>query len=685
MKILLFSLLAYLAVNINTQQETFDYDSTLCWNETSDGIITIYAENASNDTLVQYWLSNNFSISEANTTFEIISYDFNVCTTFLIGFCNDTSALIVLNELNTTSSLIGNKCEIGNETIIENQTPFQTFISLFNDSDIVCTVKCRNDSMCEANGTLSWFTSLNTEIYNETLLFGLNDKEKKSILPDEIWLQYLNKHIYCSFAGENDTAHSGKYYLGLVIEVNNSTIENSQNIDLTLREDEIKGLKIYSYSNVPLKCKENTTDCEIKLFVEPNDEYFSIESQNKCFSSLNSKNAIAYFTIRPGVYIENVFLESRKIPVLIKAISFGLINNLTFSLPPLQIRYIPQNRPFYRGGSCYNDPHCTTNDGLPFEFQYFDGEYLMYENKELQFRVHLVSHPCVPGCEWCNYCIKEIYIQSIDDLVGFDIESTPKLFYRDLSGTKVALPLIWSNNQASLPKETLFSIYQDSYQYNIFSHYGTAVRIAKQGYFFQITPSKLDFVKVNGVFGNYNSKREDDFGNFKNMTEFFMNFNVDSKNLPKLSDGQYYNFTKQKNEQKYCSCILKEDGNFEENCENGPMKTKKTLKPSGQGTPVRSKRTIIDQSGISNQDLLDVLKFNKSNFETQVPLVQSNVSNCNIISNDSILKECGQKGVINVTKLVEDCEIDFKSTNLTIWAEYYVKTRRGWCKTSKSL
>jgi hypothetical protein len=37
------------------------------------------------------------------------------------------------------------------------------------------------------------------------------------------------------------------------------------------------------------------------------------------------------------------------------------------------------------------------------------------------------------------------------------------------------------------------------------------VRISPYGNFFQITPSKLDFNKTTGMFGNYNGDSSDDF------------------------------------------------------------------------------------------------------------------------------------------------------------------------------
>lgn len=685
MKIYCISLLAYFIVFINTQQpKEATNDLSLCWNITDVDIITIYGENLTNSSSAQFLLPNNFSAIDANSTIEIINYESNVCMTTLINSCNDTSILNIISELNITNSQVGSLCDsenvTTNEPIIEAQSQFHTSISMINQSDIICTLSCRSNSTCETNGTLTWFTLPNTEVHNETITFNMNEKDKKIILPDEIWLQYLNQHVYCSFTSENETVQSENYYLGLIIVVNDLIIKDKQNGALTLKEDNITGLTFHAVSNVPLKCEENIKDCDIKLYVESNEDFFSVESENECYSSLNSNKGITKLIIRPGVYVENVFSDHQTFILTIKTISFGLINNLTLSLPQLKLTYIPMNRPLYNGGSCYNDPHCTTNDGQPFEFQYIDGEFLMYENKELQFRVHLISHPCVPGCKFCNYCIKEIYIQSIDDLVGFDIDKTPNLFYRDLNGTKESLPLLWSGNRASLPKSTLFSIYQDSYQYNIFSHYGTAVRIAKQGYFFQITPSKLDFGKVNGLLGNYNSIKNDDFGSGTNLTEFFMQFNAETNKLPQLSKGEFYNFTQQSKEQKYCRCILSENGSFEKKCENGPMKTKKAQKPS-----IRSfSRLTTRQIEITNQDLIDVLQFNKSRLETPVTPTQSNVSNCGIISSDLILKECERQGVINVTKLVEDCEIDFKSTNLTIWAQYYIETRRGWCKTSKT-
>jgi len=64
------------------------------------------------------------------------------------------------------------------------------------------------------------------------------------------------------------------------------------------------------------------------------------------------------------------------------------------------------------------------------------------------------------------------------------------------------------------------------------SHYGTTVRIAIYGYFFQITPSKLDFNKTTGIFGNYNDDSADDFTvgstvypyNYMDMKDYFNEF-----------------------------------------------------------------------------------------------------------------------------------------------------------------
>ena len=80
-------------------------------------------------------------------------------------------------------------------------------------------------------------------------------------------------------------------------------------------------------------------------------------------------------------------------------------------------------------------------------------------------KVHLVSQPCVPGCSRCNYCIKQIFIQSVDDFVSFDNLRIPKLMYTDVN-TKKTQALLWNNSIALIPKtSTVFSVLDDGYFY----------------------------------------------------------------------------------------------------------------------------------------------------------------------------------------------------------------------------
>lgn len=83
--------------------------------------------------------------------------------------------------------------------------------------------------------------------------------------------------------------------------------------------------------------------------------------------------------------------------------------------------------------------------------------------------MHLISESCIKIKGFIfNYCIKGIYIQSIDDYVSFEINRIPALHYIDLSSAnKTVLPLIWRDEIYTLPKSVSIQIKQDDYNYYV--------------------------------------------------------------------------------------------------------------------------------------------------------------------------------------------------------------------------
>ena len=128
-----------------------------------------------------------------------------------------------------------------------------------------------------------------------------------------------------------------------------------------------------------------------------------------------------------------------------------------------------------------------------------------------------------------NYCLKALYIQSVDDLVIFDIDFG--LQYIDLNQSpRQKVPVLFSGNFALLAKSTAVTIYLDNSQYHVnikqfenwlfkinfklpqvVTHSGAVVRIHKKGNAFHITSSKLDFNQVRGIFGDLDNSQENDF------------------------------------------------------------------------------------------------------------------------------------------------------------------------------
>jgi len=55
----------------------------------------------------------------------------------------------------------------------------------------------------------------------------------------------------------------------------------------------------------------------------------------------------------------------------------------------------------------------------------------------------------------------------------------------------------------------------------ITGHYGSKVMISKKGSLVSILPSKFDFNRTRGLFGNLNSNPNDEYGPTSNQNEFF--------------------------------------------------------------------------------------------------------------------------------------------------------------------
>ena len=98
----------------------------------------------------------------------------------------------------------------------------------------------------------------------------------------------------------------------------------------------------------------------------------------------------------------------------------------------------------------------------------------MYRNNQTQLWVHLVTQSCVSlGLFPRNFCIKRIFIQSIDELIIFDITKAVKLTYTVLSSaSSTAAPISFNSNKTAVfPYPTSFKLSDDGFNYivrNIF-------------------------------------------------------------------------------------------------------------------------------------------------------------------------------------------------------------------------
>jgi hypothetical protein len=67
-----------------------------------------------------------------------------------------------------------------------------------------------------------------------------------------------------------------------------------------------------------------------------------------------------------------------------------------------------------------------------------------------------------------NFCIKTLYIQSINDLIIFDINKAVKLNYKDLSSKdKKQYPIFWNQKTPVLPFAIGLKLTDNGYQYTV--------------------------------------------------------------------------------------------------------------------------------------------------------------------------------------------------------------------------
>ena len=148
------------------------------------------------------------------------------------------------------------------------------------------------------------------------------------------------------------------------------------------------------------------------------------------------------------------------------------------------------------------------------------------------------------------------------------------------------------------------------------------------------------------------------------------------KGLPSLSKGKFYAMkTKtetEKKEKKFCSCKKVTTGAYRNHCTDGPSKSQKD-KSDDDDNKKRRKRSLTDEIDLSN-----LVNLNRSLYENQTqpqPLPLNATSSCvSILSNNPRLQTCHTKGIIDLPKLVEDCESDFNvifdELNLSVSFQY---------------
>jgi len=86
----------------------------------------------------------------------------------------------------------------------------------------------------------------------------------------------------------------------------------------------------------------------------------------------------------------------------------------------------------------------------------------------IALKVHLVTQSCVSlGIYPKNFCIKQIFIQSVDQLIVFSIQKVYVLTYKLLSATNPTFnPITFSPNKTAIfPAETNFKLSDDGYNY----------------------------------------------------------------------------------------------------------------------------------------------------------------------------------------------------------------------------
>jgi hypothetical protein len=81
--------------------------------------------------------------------------------------------------------------------------------------------------------------------------------------------------------------------------------------------------------------------------------------------------------------------------------------------------------------------------------------------------MHLVTESCASLKLFKqNFCIKTIFVQSIDDIVSWDINDN--LRYMDLSSAdKKMTPVLWNLENADIKKDNAIKITKDASQYHV--------------------------------------------------------------------------------------------------------------------------------------------------------------------------------------------------------------------------
>ncbi|CAF0919356.1 unnamed protein product, partial [Brachionus calyciflorus] len=549
-----------------------------------------------------------------------------------------------------------------------------------------CFVKCPKNVDCSRlNGTVIWYVGL-SEIIRTEMRYNQTTQDLYGYLNETSWSNYMNQDHSCEIIPEyrqvqsNLPFKSQSQFIGIECEMpNQSAIDKSASTksryQVTLKEGNLQPAKLRCKLNLPVACKDHkVTDCDLKIWINyknmsnynrvvtkecipQSNGARSCDACNKFFkkesNSLSDDDRVKEWQINTNMETKNKNYKNEEYEVEIKTNNNSA--NLRdvykkLNLPTLNIKFAYQNRPLTKFASCYNDPHCRTFDGKAFELQQA-GEYQMYENTETQTRIHLINKLCSPGSR--PYCLNNVFIQSMHEIVKLDLEYN-LFYYTNLKTKSFDQPIIFRVGNALNSFDQLI-ITSSNYLIQVETGYGLTIKISGSYYWWiekfvytrmDINPSKSDFGITNGLFGNFNDNKNDDFIYLRNSinkgkeTDILNSFKADaSTGIPSFLNNQYYSVDQVEIQDKYSYCqCLNTDPTQTVNSECLPSLNEKAFnKPKNKNK--RSAEPNLDFEALATSPaVLYVKKYGIHNIDKfkrkrQAETVPANVTNCKIDAN----------------------------------------------------